>query len=106
MYWNSGFGPGPMAILDVPWVFLFLFILFAFHTMLGVVSLVGAAILVILTIWTDKMTVSQVEAATRRGAERQAYVETCRRNAEVIHALGMKANELNPPRWFNESITS
>lgn len=82
-------GPGPMAIMDLPWVLLFLTILFAFHAMLGVIGLIGAVILVILTILTDRMTVSQVEAATRKSAERQTYIEAQRRNAEVIHALGM-----------------
>jgi PrtD family type I secretion system ABC transporter len=84
-------GPGPMAILDLPWMFLFLAILFAFHVLLGLVSLAGALVLVILTIVTDRMTVANIEATTRSGAERQAYVETCRRNAEVIHALGMNS---------------
>ena len=86
--------PGPMAIFDLPWVFLFLAILFAFHFMLGLVSLAGAAILVILTIITDRMTIAHIETSTRRGAERAAYMESCRRNADVLHALGMKQHAL------------
>jgi PrtD family type I secretion system ABC transporter len=82
-------GPGPMAILDLPWMFLFLGILFAFHVLLGLVSLAGAVVLIVLTIVTDRMTVANIETTTRSGATRQAYIETCRRNAEVIHALGM-----------------
>lgn len=90
-------GPGPMAVLDLPWVLLFIAILFAFHVMLGVVSLLGAAILVILTILTDRMTTTQVGIATRIGAERHAYIESCRRNAEILHAMGMKG--WSTKRW-------
>ncbi|MCC5611738.1 type I secretion system permease/ATPase [Nostoc sp. CHAB 5834] len=83
-------GPGPMAILDLPWVLLFIGILFAFHVLLGVVSLIGAVVLILLTILTDRMTTSQVDVVTRIGAERNSYIETCRRNAELLHAMGMK----------------
>ena len=82
-------GTGPMAILDLPWVLLFLGVLFAFHYLLGLVSLAGAIILVALTTVTDRMTASQVESATRSGSARHAFVEACRRNAEAIRALGM-----------------
>jgi ATP-binding cassette subfamily C protein len=84
--------PGPMAILDLPWVLLFLAILFAFHPLIGATCLVGAVMLVVMTVITDRMTLGQVETATRSGAERLAYAEICRRNAEVLHALGMKGN--------------
>ncbi|MBA3053477.1 MAG: type I secretion system permease/ATPase [Sphingomonadales bacterium] len=83
-------GPGPMAVLDLPWMLLFLGVLFAFHWMLGLACLAGAAILVGLTIATDRMTARQIEAATRSGADRFSFIEACRRNAEVIRALGMQ----------------
>lgn len=94
--------PGPMAIFDLPWVLLFLTIIFIFHPLLGMVSLAGAAILVILTMITDRMTISQIEASTKRGAERATYLESCRRNAEVIHALGMKQYALAGWNQLNE----
>lgn len=83
-------GPGPMAVLDLPWMLLFMGVLFAFHWILGVVCLVGAAIVVALTVWTDRVTTSQVEAGTRSGSERSMFLEACRRNAEVVRALGMR----------------
>ena len=82
-------GPAPMALLDLPWMALFLGVLFVFHWVLGLVCLAGAAILVVLTVLTDRMSAAGVEAATRTGAERGLFLEACRRNAEVIRALGM-----------------
>jgi PrtD family type I secretion system ABC transporter len=88
-------GMGPMAILDLPWMILFLGLLYAFHFLLGFVCTIGAIILVVLTILTDRMTRNQIESATKAGTERQAFIEACRRNAEVIHALGMKARSVS-----------
>lgn len=95
--------PGPTAIFDLPWVLFFLAILFAFHTLLGLVSLAGAAILVFITIIVDRITVSKIEASTRRSAERQSYLEASRRNAEVIHALGMKKYAIAGWRRLNDA---
>jgi ABC-type protease/lipase transport system fused ATPase/permease subunit len=82
--------PAPMAVLDLPWMLLFMGVLFAFHWILGLVCVIGAVLVIALTLWTDRMTTSQVEAGTRAGAERSGFLEACRRNAEVIRALGMR----------------
>ncbi|HET9628261.1 MAG TPA: type I secretion system permease/ATPase [Novosphingobium sp.] len=82
--------PAPMAVLDLPWMLLFMGVLFAFHWILGLVCVVGAVLVIGLTVWTDRMTTSQVEAGTRTGAERGGFLEACRRNAEVVRALGMR----------------
>lgn len=84
--------PAPMAVLDLPWMVLFMGVLFAFHWILGLVCVVGAVLVVGLTLWTDRMTTAQVEAGTRTGAERGTFLEACRRNAEVVRALGMRGS--------------
>jgi len=84
--------PAPMAILDLPWMLLFMGVLFMFHWILGLVCLVGAALVIGLTLWTDRMTTAQVEAGTRSGSDRAVFLEACRRNAEVIRALGMRGS--------------
>ena len=82
--------PAPMAVLDLPWMLLFMGVLFAFHWILGLVCLVGAVLVVGLTLWTDRMTTAQIQEGTRSGSERAGFLEACRRNAEVIRALGMR----------------
>ena len=81
---------GPIAILDLPWMLLFLAVLFVFHWLLGVACLIGALLLVGLTMLTDRLTAAQVEAATVNSSQRSTFIEACRRNAEVIGALGMR----------------
>ena len=82
--------PAPMAVLDLPWMLLFMGVLFVFHWILGLVCLLGALIVIGLTVYTDRMTTAQIEAGTRSGADRSTFLEACRRNAEVIRALGMR----------------
>ena len=90
-------GQGPIAILDLPWMLIFLAVLFVFHWLLGVVCLIGALLLVGLTILTDRLTAAQVEAATVSSSQRSTFIEACRRNAEVIEALGMRGQMQD--RW-------
>jgi len=46
-------GPGPTAFFDLPWVPFYLAICFAFHFWIGVTALVGALILVSLTLLSE-----------------------------------------------------
>src|ERR1700719_2411356 len=47
---------GPSAFFDLPWLPFYLAICFAFHVLIGATALVGAIILVALTIATEFMT--------------------------------------------------
>ena len=82
---------GPVGFLDLPWIPLYILICFAFHPWLGAAAVAGALVLVALTFFTDR----GAQAASRLGngyaAKRSQIAETSRRNAELIHALGMKS---------------
>jgi len=82
-------GPGPIALLDLPYVLLFLGILFLFHWTLGLAALFGVVVLVTLMLMTDRMTREPTLTASTVANARFALAETTRRNAEVIRALGM-----------------
>lgn len=82
-------GRGPTALFDIPWLPFYLAICFAFHVWIGVTVLVGAIILVALTLVTDMYSKNAVREATEAGAQRSRLAELSRRNAEVITALGM-----------------
>lgn len=84
-------GPAPLALLDLPWVGLFLAVLFALHWVLGLACLAGAAMLVALAVAVDRFSAAHVEDATRAAARRALFLDTCRRNADTARALGMGA---------------
>src|SRR4051812_23880105 len=82
-------GMGPSAFFDLPWLPLYLAICFAFHVMIGVTALVGAVILVILTILTELLTRQPSREALSLAARRNDLAAASRRNAEVLVAMGM-----------------
>jgi PrtD family type I secretion system ABC transporter len=82
-------GSGPVALLDLPWLPFYIAICFAFHTWLGVAALVGAILLIGLTLLTEAFTKEPTTAATTLAAQRNALAESSYDNAEVLHAMGM-----------------
>ncbi len=82
-------GPGPGALFDLPWMPLYLGICFIFHPLIGIAASIGALILVSITIMTDRLTRGPVREASGHGAQRAVLAEASRRNAEVLHAMGM-----------------
>jgi PrtD family type I secretion system ABC transporter len=82
-------GSGPVALLDLPWLPFYIAICFAFHTWLGVAALVGAILLIGLTLLTEAFTKEPTKDATTLAAQRNALAESSYDNAEVLHAMGM-----------------
>ena len=83
----SSMGPG--AFFDLPWLPFYLAICFAFHVMIGLTALVGAIILVTLTVATEFMSREPAREAMGLAARRNDLAATSRRNAEVLVAMGM-----------------
>jgi ATP-binding cassette, subfamily C, bacterial PrsD len=82
-------GGGPSALFDLPWMPLYLVICFAFHPWIGWLATGGAALLVTLTLLTELLTRSASRAAVSAAVVRNGIAEGARRNAEVVHAMGM-----------------
>src|SRR6516162_209249 len=90
-------GMGPGAFFDLPWLPFYLAICFAFHPLIGVTALVGAIILVTLTVLTEFLSRTPAREATGLATRRNDLAASSRRNAEVLVAMGM-AGRLNR-RW-------
>ncbi|MGY4282426.1 ABC-type protease/lipase transport system fused ATPase/permease subunit [Bradyrhizobium sp. LM2.7] len=90
-------GMGPSAFFDLPWLPLYLAICFAFHVMIGVTALIGAIILVGLTLVTEFMSRQPAREAMGLAAQRNDIAQSSRRNAEVLVSMGM-VGRLNQ-RW-------
>ncbi|RWM24417.1 MAG: type I secretion system permease/ATPase [Mesorhizobium sp.] len=82
-------GMGPTALFDLPWLPLYLIIIFMFHWVLGVTALFGAIVLITLTMLAERLTRKPVLAATLSGNRRSGLVAAGSRNAEVVAAMGM-----------------
>ena len=82
-------GIGPAALFDLPWMPFYLMICFLFHFSLGIATTIGSVILIAMTLATEIFTRQPVRAATALALERNTLAEATRRNAEVLHAMGM-----------------
>ena len=82
---------GPTALFDLPWVPLYLGVCFLLHPALGITLVIGALILTALTVITELRVRTPSKEATRAGAQRASEIESARRNAEIIAALGIEA---------------
>jgi ATP-binding cassette, subfamily C, bacterial PrsD len=94
---------GPTAFLDMPWMPIFLIVLFLFHPVIGVTAVTGACAIIAMTVLTERRSREAAKSAMESSAQRQVLADATRQNAEVIRALGMtnrfatrwsKANEL------------
>jgi PrtD family type I secretion system ABC transporter len=83
-------GPGPAAIFDIPWLPLYLGIVFLFHPLLGVVGLAGAVVIIVLIGLNEMMSRGPAEDASGQAGRRSADVEIGQRNSEVVAAMGMQ----------------
>lgn len=90
-------GSGPTALFDLPWIPLYLGICFIFHTLLGVTALAGAIILVSLTLLTNIFSQKAIKDTTQYNMARNGLMESARRNAEVIQAMGLSRRVAD--RW-------
>ena len=81
--------PGALALYDLPWVPIFLLVIFALHPMLGVVALLGAALLLGLTILSEFATSKLLRESNSAAMASQRRAESIVRNAEVIDSMGM-----------------
>ncbi|WP_430715336.1 type I secretion system permease/ATPase [Rhodopseudomonas pseudopalustris] len=82
-------GLGPTALFDLPWMPLYLGLCFLFHVWIGLTALVGAVLLIALTLLTDVMTRASAREVSQSASVRLGILEAGRRNAEVLRAMGM-----------------
>lgn len=82
-------GNGPTAFFDLPWMPLYLGISFLFHFWIGVTALTGTILLVSLTILTNLLSRRSIRDATAANMARNGLLEAARRNAEIVHAMGL-----------------
>lgn len=88
---------GPTAILDAPWIPVYLGICFIVHPWLGFLSLFGASVLAVVAIVTERSSRVAVRQASNDQGLRGAVMESDRQNAETIVAMGMQPQLLG--RW-------
>ena len=82
-------GPGPFALLDMPFTPIYLAVIFSMHWLLGMTALAAALAGFALAVLNEFLTRRPLAAANRANQEGGLFTEECRRNSEAAHAMGM-----------------
>lgn len=85
-------GNSILALLDLPWIPVFITTVFLLNPLLGNVALAGAILLLALGLSNEYFSRSRLVEAGRAMALGTQFAETSARNAEVIRAMGMLGN--------------
>ena len=85
-------GNGPLALLDLPWMPIYLTIVFLMHPLLGWLALGGAVAIVALAIANELSSRGPAQKASAAQSARQRYIDDARSNAEAIVGMGMMAD--------------
>lgn len=94
-----GFVTSPVfiALLDAPWSLLFIALIFVFSPLLGLVSVIGLAVLLTLGVLSEVMARAPGQSAEEAARDTNAAVEEMMLNAEIIHAMGKTRAQIG--RW-------
>jgi PrtD family type I secretion system ABC transporter len=82
-------GIGAAVFFDLPWIPVFLVVLFLIDPLVGVVTTVGAVVLLGLALMQERAIRPVVREATDAGLKSYAFTEAALRNGEVVRAMGM-----------------
>lgn len=82
-------GGGIGILFDLPWIPLFMGILFLIDPWIGVVTLLGGVMLLILAVLQDRATHGALKKQSEASIRSYSFTDAALRNAEVVRALGM-----------------
>lgn len=82
-------GIAAAAFFDVPWIPVYLGVLFIIDPLVGVVTLVGAVILVLLAIAQARAVQNSLKDANEAALRSYGFTDAALRNGEVVRAMGM-----------------
>lgn len=95
-------GNGLFGFFDVPWIPVYMLLVFFFHPLLGTVALGGALVLTTLALLNEWRTREPLMAANSQSIREQQLLNAKLRNVEVIEALGMRPRIQE--RWLDHHL--
>ena len=93
-------GAGLFALLDAPWVPIYMAMMFLFHPWMGMTAVICTLVLAALAIWNELSTNKLLQDANRYSIAANQKTAANLRNAEVIASMGMIARLRE--RWLHE----
>ena len=88
-------GPAILAVLDAPWVPVYVLIAFLLHPWIGFLSLVGAGLVVLLAVRNEQVTRTRLQEANQAAGLTYSDFESTVAAGDVVRALGMRDAMVN-----------
>jgi len=82
-------GVGAAALFDVPWIPIFVVVLFIVDPLVGFVTLVAGIILLLLAVAQTRAMQQPMKEANEAALKSYAFTDSALRNGEVVRAMGM-----------------
>ena len=89
-------GPAPAAALDVPWLPVYFFMVYLLHPYLGLLATVGAGVLLVAALETERRSRAPQKAISESGGARARILDLARRDP------GLFLQNHRPPVIFDE----
>jgi ATP-binding cassette, subfamily C, type I secretion system permease/ATPase len=84
--------PAVFSLFDVPWMPLYIAVIFILHPILGIFAIIGALLLLTLGIINEFLSKTLLIKANKQAIINQKTIDLVMRNVEVLQAMGMTNN--------------
>ena len=82
--------PAIMGVFDLPWIPLFLIVVFAIHPWLGYLTIAGAGVVIVAALLNQVVTKDATGVSAQLDGLEREFLDASRRNAGAIMTLGMR----------------
>jgi len=93
--------PGLLTYFDVPWVPVYIAVIYLLHPTLGFLAMLGALLLFVVALGTEFVTRKPLSKANDQWARAMRKTDAAIRNAEVIESMGLMPGIVR--RWFADN---
>jgi ATP-binding cassette subfamily C protein/ATP-binding cassette subfamily C protein EexD len=97
---------GLLALFDVPWVFVYVAVIWLAHPMLGMAAAAASVLMLVLAVLNDRITRRDIEALQKEAAKATRYLESSMQNAELAQSLGMGEAVIGRWRTLNAGVAA
>jgi len=97
-------GNAIFTLFDIPWTPLALALIYFLHPLLGLVATGGAVLLIIFAFINEKVSRKPLDAANIANGYSMKFVESARRNAQLVRSMGMLQGVTNRWSGFNDTV--
>lgn len=98
--------PNLVSMLDLPWAMVFLIVLFMIHFWMGMLTVIGGAVLVWMALLSNQFTKGLHESSNEYFIGSMRTVDQASRNAEVIKVMGFMPNVIKNWQEVNLKVQS